>query len=1022
MKRIALAFSIIISSGILWAQSNVVPTKSQPKFTVKTTEAVFLGKTLPVRDLIAKDNISPDKLEKYKKDRKKPANFPNRLGSNAIYQEKEFQGPDPLRQMGGGSVEVEPIVNIDGIGDFGSPHDPTGDVGLDHFVQAVNVTDVGVFTKEGVLLEEFAMQTLWQGLGVNSAGDPIVLYDETAQRWFITEFAFPADILVAVSETSDPLGSYFAYNFNTPEFPDYPKYSIWPDAYMLTTNEGGTGTHTQYFLDRNAMLNGENNVTIQQVEVDGTNGSEQGFIVTTPVDWDGAALPITNPMVLCLDDSSWGNSSDDNIRLITFDVDFDNANNTTVEEISLVTTPYDGYPCSDTGFGFQCVPQLGGDGLDAIPEVVMNVPKYRNFGSHESIVCCFVTDATNGQNLAGIRWMEMRRPNGGDWEVYQEGTYSPDGNDRYMGSIAIDENGNIGLGYSISSPDMYVGLRYTGRRASDPLGVMTIAEYTVVEGEGPINSNGRYGDYAQMSVDPVNGNTFWFTSEYARDGGSDVGTRIVAFEIASDTFDLAMSSILEPISSADLSSSELLTVEVRNVGLFPLNGYTIGFDLNGVFQESILIPGTINPDQLISHQFTVPMDLSVNGSYEVTAFVSHPDDSAPSNDTLSSTIVNLLSLDAGVQFSMPSSACQNDIVVPFTIVNSGGNTLTSGTILVYVNDALFQTTPWSGTIPFEGTNTIDLIINDLPEGLLTIEIEFANPNGGSDELPGDNSLTDTITIMAAGGGLTVVITTDGYPDETTWELSNANNEIIASGGPYDQANTEFSVEVCAAADACYTFTIYDEYGDGICCFWGDGSYQVLDQDGVVVASGSQFSTSESSDFCLDACTLSADFDVSADGGNGTGTLLVSPSNGVDGYQYSIDGGNTYQSSPLFENLEAGVYNVTVLSGDGICTYSENVTIQLVGIAETAEEISVVVKPNPTDGFFQIEVNGVPAGVPTMNYQVLDASGKLVYERMMNRYDNTFLARVSLMAYADGIYYIRFLNEHVNELARVIKKS
>ncbi|MFM9984677.1 MAG: hypothetical protein ACKVOK_05550 [Flavobacteriales bacterium] len=1022
MKRLALALSIFISTCAAVAQNGTEPVKSKPKFTVRSTQAVFLGKTLPVRDLIAKPNLSPEKMEKYKKDRKKPANFPNRHGSNSIYPEKEFQGPDPVRQMGGGSVQVEPIVNIDGIGDFGSPHDPTGEVGLDHFVQAVNVTDVGVFTKEGVLVDQFAMQTLWQGLGVNSAGDPIVLYDETAQRWFITEFAFPADILVAVSETSDPLGSYYAYNFSTPEFPDYPKYSIWPDAYMLTTNEGGAGTHTQYFLDRNAMLNGDSNVTMQQVEVDGTFGSEQGFIVSTPVDWDGMTLPVTDPMVLCLDDSSWGNSPEDNIRLITFDVDFNNANNTTVDEISLVTTPYDGYPCSDTGFGFQCVPQLGGDGLDAIPEVVMNVPKYRNFGSHESVVCCFVTDATNGQNLAGIRWMEMRRPSGGEWEVYQEGTYSPDGNDRYMGSIAIDENGNIGLGYSISSPDMYVGLRYTGRRASDPLGLMTIAEYAVVEGEGTINSNGRYGDYAQMSVDPVNGNTFWFTSEYARDGGSGVGTRIVAFEIASDTFDLALSTIVEPVSAVDLSSTELLTVEVRNVGLFPMNGYTIGFDLNGVFQESILIPGTIDPDELISHQFTVPMDLSANGSYEITAYVSHPDDTAPANDTLSSTVTNLYSLDASVQFSIPSTACGNDIVVPFTITNLGGNTLTSGSILVNVDGTLYQTIPWTGSIPFEGEGTVNLVINDLPEGLLAIEIEFANPNGGVDELPGDNSSTATITILAAGGGITVVITTDGYPYETTWELMNDNNQVIASGGPYEIGDTEYSVEVCAAANACYTFTIYDDYGDGICCFWGEGSYQVLDPDGVVMVSGGEFGVSESSDFCLDECTMTAEFDVTADGGNGTGTILVTPSNGVNGYQYSIDGGNTYQSSGLFENLDAGVYNVLVLSGDGICTYSENVTIQLVDVTEIEQSVEVIVKPNPTDGFFQVEVNGVPSGVQTMNYQVLDASGKLVYERMMNRYDNSFLARVSLLSYADGVYYIRFLNEHVNELARVVKKS
>ena len=303
MKRIALVLNFLLLTLHFIAQDVTVRT---PAFRTQTTHAQFLGKSQPVRDARPMPQLGAKKEAWLKKQKMKPANFPNRRGSNAIIAEREHQGPDPVRQFGGGQTVVEPIVNIDGIGDFGSPHDPSGDVGLEHYMQAVNVTEVGVYTKEGVLLDQFAMQTIWQGLGVQSAGDPIILYDETAARWFVTEFTDPANLLVAVSETSDPLGSYFAYSFSTPEFPDYPKYAIWPNAYVVTTNESGAGIHTQYFIDRNAMLSGDNNVTIQQVEIDGTSGSEQGFIVTTPVDWDGTALPITNPMVLSLEDSSWG--------------------------------------------------------------------------------------------------------------------------------------------------------------------------------------------------------------------------------------------------------------------------------------------------------------------------------------------------------------------------------------------------------------------------------------------------------------------------------------------------------------------------------------------------------------------------------------------------------------------------------------------------------------------------------------------------------------------------------------------
>jgi CARDB len=1025
--RAALAFIFLFAFSIANAQQISKPTSNpvskQVPVTVRSTQAKFLGKTKPVDELIRKKSTSKEKIAANKKNKMLPPNFQNRKGSRAKFPEKENQGADPITQqsMGGGAIVVEPLVNIDGIGDEGAPHDPTGEVGLNHFMQAVNVTEVGVYTKEGVLVDQFAMGTLWQDLNEQSAGDPIILYDETAERWLVTEFTFPANLLVAVSETSDPLGSYYAYSFDTPEFPDYPKYSIWPDAYMVSTNESGSGIFTQYFIDRNAMLNGSANVTIQQVEADGSFNTEQGFIVSTPVDWDGTALPLTDPMALALDDSSWGAANDDSIRLITFDVDFNNVNNTQVNEISLVCTPYDSYPCSDTGFGFQCVPQANGDGLDALPETIMNIPKYRNFGTHESIVCCFVTDVTNGNNLSGIRWMEMRRPAGGAWEVYQEGTYTqPDGYDRFMGSIAIDASGAIGLGYSVSSPDIFVGLRYTGRRASDPLGQMTVQEYNIVDGEGVIESGGRYGDYAHMSVDPVNGKTFWFTSEYARDSFSGVGTRIVAFEISSDTFDLAITQIVEPVSAIALSSSELLTIEVRNTGIMPISNYTLSFELNGILQESIVISGTLDPDQIYTHQFTVPMDMSQNGSYNISASVNQALDSNPSNNTLSSVVLNYYSYDAGVEISAVSSVCETAVPVTVEISNSGATTLTSGDINIYVNDVLVGTEAWNGNVLQGGTATTIVDVTGLSAGTNNITIEFVNPNGSADELPINNSMSTQVSASLASGEYTISIYTDGYPEETSWTLEDESGNILSGGGPYADNATIYTVNACLAENACYVFTIFDAYGDGICCAYGDGNYEILDANGDIVASGGEFGNSETAEFCTGTCTLTADVTFTPDSGNGDGTILISASNGT-GYEYSIDGGATFQSNPLFNNLDAGAYNIVVVSNGGSCEYTETLNVT-VSVEEINSEVNIVVKPNPTDGFFQVELSGLRSSESSMRYQVLDASGKLIQDRSMSRYDGVFMTRVSLLAYADGIYYIRFISDEVDELVRVMKKN
>ncbi|MFM1931237.1 MAG: hypothetical protein RL226_540, partial [Bacteroidota bacterium] len=908
------------------AQQTGDVTVSNPKIEVETSQATYLGKTKPLRLLLGDHARRDAKKQIARQQKQTPQNFPNRAGSNAILPEKEFHGPDPLRQGSGGTVLIEPIVNIDGIGDFGSPHDPTGEVGLNHFVQAVNVTDVGVFSKEGDLIDEFAMSTLWNGLGVNSAGDPIVLYDETIGRWLVTEFTFPANLLVALSETSDPMGAYDAWNFSTPQFPDYPKYSIWPDAYLVSTNESGTNTHVQYFIDRNAMINGAANPTLQRVTVQGNSNIESGFFVSTPVDWDGADLPNTNPTVLSLDDSSWGNAANDGIRIISFDVDFSNSANTTATETFIQTTPYDSYPCSAGGFGFACIPQQGGGGIDGLPEIIMNIPKYRNFGTHESMVCCFVTDVDNGNNLSGIRWVEFRKSGAGNWSLYQEGTYAPnDGKDRYMGSIAIDEDGNIGLGYSISSEDMYVGLRYTGRYASDPLGTMTVQEYEVVNGSGTINSGGRYGDYAHMSVDPVNGNTFWFTSEYARSGGSGVGTRIVAFELAKDTFDLAVTQIIAPVTSASLGANELLTILVENRGLEPMANYTLSFDFEGVPYETTPIAGPLNPEDTYTHTFTVPMDMSAFGPYAITAYVNHPDDTAENNNQFSAEIIHLYEFDAQIAGSTSGTSCGTNTDIEITISNLGDATLTSGTFVVTVNGTSTNV-PWNGNLAYNQSTSVDVPVTGLIVGNNTISIEFTNLNGQADQLSSNNTYATEILAQDAGGVVTLVVLTDDYPEETTWELTNDNGSVIASGGPYTQTGTSNTYELCLVPEECYTFTIFDSFGDGICCDWGQGAYTITNAEGTVLASGGQFGDVDEATFCNTDCLIEVSINITNDSGSGNGVIMITATNGNPPYEYSIDGGITFQSSNVFNNLPAGSYNVVVSSTTTDCAYQEIVDV------------------------------------------------------------------------------------------------
>ena len=220
--------------------------------------------------------------------------------------------------------------------------------------------------------------------------------------------------------------------------------------------------------------------------------------------------------------------------------------------------------------------------------------------------------------------MELRRVNGGDWTVYQEGTYAPDdGLHRFMGGIAMDGNGNIALGYSVSSLDEFPGLRFTGRRAGDPLGEMTVEEYVAVAGEGNVGGS-RFGDYAKMAIDPADDRTFWFTGEYA--GANGWKTRIFSFNLGRDTIDIGPTALVTPQDSPDLTDTETVEIQIRNFGIDTQSVFNVGY----IFENGAPVIETVNfelaPDSTYNHVFTPTVDLSVVGEYEFRVFTDLADD------------------------------------------------------------------------------------------------------------------------------------------------------------------------------------------------------------------------------------------------------------------------------------------------------------------------------------------------------------------------------------------------------------
>jgi len=432
-----------------------------------------------------------------------------------------------------------PIQNFDGINNtYGVyPPDTQGDVGPNHYVQVVNL-GFQVFSKTGTSLYGPAnLSTIWAGIpspwnGTNN-GDPIVLYDQAADRWMIAQFSLPNTtqyaMLIAISQTPDPTGAWHRYVFQFgSKMPDYPKFGVWSDGYYMAVNQfisgsswGGVGACA---FERNKMLTGD--PTAQMVYFDLGASSDPGGML--PSDWDGTTPPVSGEPNYFTYFNDWSSATDDYLKIWQFHVDWTTTTNSTfAESASLVTAPFNSTVCSSGN----CVPQPGSSVLlEALSDRLMYRLQYRNFGDHRSMVTNHTVEV-DGTGHAGVRWYELRNTGSG-WSIYQQGTYAPDASHRWMGSVAMNGVGDIALGYSVSNgTTIYPSIRYTGRAAGDPLGQMTYAEQTIKDGAGyQSGSAARWGDYSMMSVDPTDDGTFWYTTEYIQSSGSvPWRTRIASF-------------------------------------------------------------------------------------------------------------------------------------------------------------------------------------------------------------------------------------------------------------------------------------------------------------------------------------------------------------------------------------------------------------------------------------------------------------------------------------------------------------
>jgi len=458
-------------------------------------------------------------------------------------------------------ANFEGLSNQDNFNTFGfrvNPPDPVGDVGPNHYVEMINLV-FAVYSKSGaLLLGPVDTGTLWANFAVDDctdpSGDPIVIYDQFADRWILTQFTTRGPEYfncVAISQTGDPTGAYYRYAFSTGlNFPDYPKYGVWTHSYIITTREFGPTEEYGigvYALERNKMINGDPKARAVSFFLD---GNAPGMLPLVgdgllPPDIDGKQKPKNEdpaPIIGTQDDGALYGATFDALNIWDLSVHWRSTPTASLTlNTQLPVAAFDSiFPCGPSSR--DCLPQPGITNPAQYLDILSYRQRptwrlaYRNFKTYDAMVTNQSVEALPG--VAGVRWYEIRRT-GNTYSVYQQGTYAPgDGVHRWMGSVAQDKKGNMAVGYSVvNGTTVFPGIRYTGRLAGDPLGTLPLGEGVIINGSGvQRTTNSRWGDYTSMNIDPVDDCTFWYVNEYytaAGQASSLAGwqTRIASFKL-----------------------------------------------------------------------------------------------------------------------------------------------------------------------------------------------------------------------------------------------------------------------------------------------------------------------------------------------------------------------------------------------------------------------------------------------------------------------------------------------------------
>jgi hypothetical protein len=622
-------------------------------------------------------------------------------------------------------------LNIDGLGQGQykflleySPPDTNGAVGSTQYVQWVNA-EFAVFDKTtgSLLAGPTEGNALWAGFGggceKNNDGDPIVQYDKIADRWILTQFSIstlPYTQCIAVSTSNDATGTYnrYAFSFGSADFSDYPKLGVWPDAYYMSFNtflDGYTFIGANACaLDRNAMLGGSaaSIICFQQPST---------VASLLPSDMDGTIQPSTGEPAFYM------NFGKNVIQLWSFHVDFTTPANSTFSGPTVLPVASFTAKCFRSCVVQPETTQL----LDALGDRPMYRLGYRQFPSG-------VESLTFNHSIStGVRWYEVRDPNGTP-TLYQQGTFGPDSNTRWMGSIATDQSGDMALGYSLSSKTVYPSIYFTGRVATDTLGTME-GEELIMSGSGSqTGGQDRWGDYSAMSVDPVDDCTFWYTQEYIQSTGSfNWNTRIANFIFpncgnnSDATAELSATKLT--FTKTPIGQTTSLPVTLTNSGTATLNLSNLAVSGN------FAIPSNACGSQVLAGancKITVAFKPTTKGSQSGVLQLTDNAADNPQKITLTGTGMSIALSPTVLNFgSEPAGQTSAPKTVTISNVSSAAVSLTAFTVATWPADYTISANTCAAVLAAQSSCTLSVSFNPTKKATFNAKLNVANNGGGS---------------------------------------------------------------------------------------------------------------------------------------------------------------------------------------------------------------------------------------------------------------------------------------------------